>query len=327
MTRRHIWSLGHWVIGSFIAVGAAAQPAQPAKPAAAPEVRTALDRTAVWIADRITYRVDVVCARGIDILDDDLSKDKLKLDGLELVGSETSRVVDAHDTTTHTFTFVLTTYRVDVPALAIGALPVRYYAKRPGQRLQDEAPAGSVQVPAAVIAWRSTLPDNQDDYALRDRRPPASRGVLFAMAQPVGLGLVVASIVPAAIWGVALVSARRKPAVRRSVRQARHEERASLDAVRSMDMRTPDGRRDAFTQINIVVRDHLRDVCGIPGPSLTPQEIAPALADNDAHLPAAEVAALLAACEQARYAPLEAMPSADACREALAQADALLAAR
>jgi hypothetical protein len=301
--------------------------AQPAGPASAPEVLTSLDRTAVWIADRVTYRVDIVCARGVDILDDDMSKDKLKLDGLELVGSETSRAVDASDTTTHTFTFVLATYRVDMPALKIGTLPVRYYVKRPGQRLQDEAPAGSVQVPAAVIALRSTLQDNQDDYALRDRRPPASRDTLFAMAQPVSLGLVVASIVPAAIWGVALVTARRKPAVRRSVRQVRHEERASLDAVQSMDISTPDGRRNAFTQIDTVVRDHLREVCGIPGPSLTPQEIAPALSDKGARISADAVASLLAACERARYAPLDAMPSSDACREALEQAGALLTAR
>lgn len=322
------WSIGHLVIWSIVVPGAVARAAQPAS---APLVRTSLDRTAVWIADRVTYRVDIVCARGVDILDDDMSKDKLKLDGLELVSGETGLAVDANDTTTHTFTFVLATYRVDVPALKIGTLPVRYYVKRPGQRLQDEAPAGSVLVPATAIALRSTLPDNQpdnqDDYALRDRRPPASRAALFAMAQPVGLGLVVASIVPAAIWGVALVTARRKPAVHRSVRQVRHEERASLDAVRLMDMSTPDGRRDAFTQINLVVRDHLRDVCGIAGPSLTPQEIAPALSERGARISAEAVASLLAVCERARYAPLDAMPSPDACREALEQAGALLAAR
>jgi hypothetical protein len=324
MTRN--WAVGHLVIWSILAAGVSAQTPAPT-PASAPLVRTSLDRTAVWIADRVTYRVDVVCPRGIDILEDDMSKDKLKLEGLELVSGETSRSVDASETTTHTFTFVLTTYRVDVLALKIGTLPVRYYVKRPGQRLQDEAPAGSVQVPAVVIAFRSTLQDNQDDYALRDRRPPASRDTLFAMAQPVGLGLVVASIVPAAIWGVALVSARRKPRVRRSVRQVRHEERASLDAVRAMDMTTPDGRRDAFTQINTSVRNHLRDVCGIPGPSLTPQEIAPALSDKGSRIPAEAVASLLAACERARYAPLDAMPSSDACREALEQAGALVAAR
>jgi hypothetical protein len=311
---------------SICVTGASAQTAAPKAPSA-PEVRASLDRTAVWIADRITFRVDIVCPRGIDILEDDMSKDKLKLDGLELVGSESSRTSDAEETTTHTFTYALTTYRVDAPALKIGALPVRYYIKRPGQRLQDEAPAGTVQVPEETIAFRSTMADNQENYPLRDRRPPVARAAAFTMAQPVGFGLVVASIVPAAIWGVAFVAARRKPGIKRSVRQVRHEERATLDAVRSMSMDTPAGRRDAFTQINAVVRDHLRDVVGIPGPSLTPGEITSALSEKRAHVPADTIASLLAACEVARYAPLDAMPSADACREALEQAEALLAAR
>ena len=94
-----------------------------------------------------------------------------------------------------------------------------------------------------------------------------------------------------------------------------------------MDMTTPGGRRDAFTQINAVVREHLRDVCGVPGPSLTPGEIAPALSATSSRVSAETVTALLAACETARYAPLDAMPSADVCRQALEHAEELLAAR
>jgi hypothetical protein len=312
---------------SLVLLGAWGVAAQRPQPASAPLVRTSLDRTAVWIADRVTYRVDIVCPRGIDILDDDMSKDKLKLDGFELVTSETGRAVDASETTTHTFTFVLATYRVDVPALKVGAMSVRYYVKRPGERLQDEAPAGTITVPPVSIALRSTLPDTPEDYALRDRRGPPARAALFEMAQPVGLGLVVASIVPAAIWGAAFVAARRKPSVKRSVRQVRHDERTTLDAVREIDVTTAEGRRDAFTRINLVVRDHLRDVVGIDGPSLTPREIAPALEERGARVSAETVASLLTACEQARYAPPEAMPSAEACRQALEQAGEILAAR
>jgi hypothetical protein len=322
-----IWSVIWLVVWSGVVLGASGIATQGSQPASAPSVRTSLDRTAVWIADRVAYRVDIVCPRGIDILDDDMSKDKLKLDGFELVTSETGRSVDASDTTTHTFTFVLATYRVDVPALKVGAMSVRYYVKRPGERLQDEAPAGNVTVPAASIALRSTLPDNPDEYALRDQRASAARATTYAMAQPVGLGLVVASIVPAAIWGVAFVAARRKPSVRRSARQVRHEERTTLDAVRQMDVTTTEGRRDAFTQINVVVRDHLRDVVGIAGPSLTPREIGPALEEKNARVPAETVTSLLAACEHARYAPPDEMPSADACRQALEQAGEILAAR
>ena len=57
MTTRS-WSIGHLVIWSILVSGAIAAAAQaPApKPASAPVVRTSLDRTAVWIADRFTFR-------------------------------------------------------------------------------------------------------------------------------------------------------------------------------------------------------------------------------------------------------------------------------
>ena len=60
---------------------------------------------------------------------------------------------------------MLTTYRVDMPALSIEPISVRYYARRPGQRLQDIAPAGEVVVPGATVSFRSTLPDAQPSLA------------------------------------------------------------------------------------------------------------------------------------------------------------------
>lgn len=112
------------------------------------------------------------------------------------------------------------------------------------------------------------------------------------------------------------------------MRQVHQEERTSLDAVRAIDVTTADGRREAYTKINVLVRDHLRDVCGVPGPSLTAAEIEPALAAGRAtRVPAETVTALLAACETARYAPPAALPPADACRDAIEQAAQVLAAR
>jgi hypothetical protein len=65
----------------------------------------------------------------------------------------------------------------------------------------------------------------------------------------------------------------------------------------------------------------------VPGASLTPHEVQPALAEGSARIDAARVAALLAACERARYAPPHAVPSADACRDAISEAEELLVAR
>jgi hypothetical protein len=302
-------------------------PAKPAAPTAAPVVRASVDRTAIWIGDHVTYTIEVVSPRGYDVLEDDLSKDKLKLEGLDVVSTDTSRAEDPGGGATRRFRYVLAAYKLDTPALTIAPLSVRYYATRAGQRLEDSAPVGAVEVPAAVIALRSTLPDAQASFALRDARPSAGRPRLFAMARPIGLGLVAVSVVPAVVWGIALVTRRRHRKPGRSVRQVRRDERASLAAVRELVLGSPVGRRDAFTQIDRTVREHLREVHGVAGPSLTPAEVGPALAGRSTRIPAESIASLLAACEAGRYAPPRSLPSEDACRDALAQAEALLAMR
>jgi len=306
---------------SFTAGASAQAPASMPKP----QVRMSITRTAVWVGDRVRFTIDIDCPRGVDVLDDDLSKDKLKVEGLDIVSSDTGRIDHPGETTTRRFTYELTTYRVDVPALRIAPLSVRYYVRRPGQRLEDAAPAGDVQIPGTSIAFRSTLPEAQE-YNVRDSRPAMSRPRIFALAQPVGLALVIVSFAPAAFWTLAAVARRRHRPVHRSVRRVRSDERASLQAARELDLASDEARREAYTKIDVLVREHLRDVCGVAGASLTPAEVQPALAGREVRIDAERVAALLAACERARYAPRHAVPSPDACREAMAEAEQLLGA-
>jgi hypothetical protein len=291
-----------------------------------PEVRTSVNRTAMWVGDRVRFTIDIDCPRGVDVLDDDLSKDKLKLEGLDVVGSDSSRIEGAGETTTRRFTYELTTYRVDVPALRIAPLSVRYYVRRPGQRLEDASPAGEVQIPGTSIAFRSTLPDAQE-YPVRDARPPMLRARIYSLAQPIGLALVIVSFAPVVFWMVAAIGRRRHRPVHRSVRQVRSDERASLQAARELDLASEEARREAYTTVDVLVREHLQDVCGVPGASLTPAEVQPALAERGAKIDAERVAALLAACERARYAPRHALPPAEACRDAMTEAEQLLGAR
>jgi hypothetical protein len=293
-------------------------------------IDASLDRTAVWVADPITYTVKIVCAPGIDVLDDDLSRDKLNLDGLEVTGTEASRDPGPGGTTIRRFRYHLTSYHVDQRALKIAPLSFRYYHTRPGQGIDTGTPAGDAEVPGAVVAFRSMLPEDQETYPLRDGRTSATRPRLLAAVQPVGVGLVVASIVPVLFWMAMLVRERTPRKERRSSRQMHAEERTTLETVRALDVSAPDARRDAYTKINSLVRDHLRDVCGIAGPSLTPAEIEPALSALPARarrVPIETVTALLTECDAARYAPPDALPSADACRAAVDQAAQVLAAQ
>ena len=293
-------------------------------------VKTSIDRTAIFVGDRATFTIELTCKRGVDILADDLSGDKLKLEGLELVGSDNSRESGRDGTTVYRFHYVVTTYRVDTPAMTIGPLAVRYATTRPGQRLEEAAPAGEVQVPRTSIAYRSTVPEDADILGLRESRPASTRPMRFALLQPIGIGLVIVAIVPALALLAAIVRRRRgseERSPRRSARTVRHEERAALDAVRGMNIETVEGRREAFTELDALVRAHLRDVCGIPAPSLTAAELTPAVSAHGSRMPIELVTSVLAVCEVARYAPPHATPSADACRETVAQVEQLLAAR
>jgi hypothetical protein len=315
---------------------AAARPAT----AADPPVRAVsmVDRTAVWVADRLTFSVDIVCDRGVDILLDDLAKEKLRVNGLEIVGSDSSATTDAAERTTHKLRYVLTTYRVDQPSVSIEPIAVRYYARRPGQRLQDTAPAGEIVVPGAVVAYRSTLPDTQPAPGLRDRRTAASRSLFFVRAQSIGFALVVVSLVPALVMAAAAVRRRtvRKPG-RRSAREIKKEKLDTLERLRSLDVGTEDERRRAYDEISAAVRQHVAARAHVPAASLTARELDAALESFDSarslrpggrsRVSRESVSALLTASDTARYGPPGAVPPVQACREAIAAAEEVLAGR
>jgi len=290
------------------------------------QVTSSFDRSAMWVADRVTYTVQLTCHRGVDIVTDDLARDKVRLDGLELVGIDSSREDRGEGVTTYRYAYHLTSYKVDQPTQKFGDLRVRYYVKRPGQRVEDVAPAGEVTVPGASLAVRSTLPDEAQTAVFRDARPAQQRPALFAALQPIGIGLVVVSIVPAALWVALLITRARTSATHRSARQVRHEERSTLEDLKAVDLGTEGGRREAYDRVNSLVRMHLREACGVPVDGLTAAEVGPAVSARSGRLPADLVASVLSACEQARYGA-NGVGSAQACRETIEQAEQVLAVR
>ena len=318
--RRTIWLSGYLVIGLLTCVAAAQTPRPDVT------VRTSLDQTAIFVADRVIYTIELTCNRGVEVLADDLSRDKLKTEGLEVIDSSTDRRSAADGATVYQFHYVLTTYRIDVATMTIAPLRARYAVRRAGQRLEDAVPAGDVQVPGAAIAFRSVLPDDQDPAGIRSDKPPPARPMRFALLQLIGIGLVLVAIVPGLLAIAALVRRIRRPRVRRSARAVRHKEHTSLEAVRQMSVDSVEGRREVFTELDALVRAHLREVCGVPGASLTPREVPLALAVAGADVPGDLVASVLEACELARYGPPHAMPSAAACRDAVRGAETIIGA-
>ncbi len=328
MSVRSRWRVRFGVAAALVA--GAAWPAQgqdaPGAAGGAIQVATRLDRTAMWVGDRVTYVVDVQCGRGTDVLATDLGKDRLTLDGLEVVSSDMEQLAGPEGTF-YRVSHTLTTTVVDQALLRVAPFTLRYYVKRPGQRVEDAAPAGEVTVPGAVIARRSVLPDEASAQMLRDAREPAPRPVAYRLARPVGLGLVLVSLVPALVWaGGGLRRWWRRPSRRRG-RAVRRSERGSLEAVRALDLATREGRRAAYDGIESLLRRHATDAWGIDRSGLTSAELAEEVARTRPGLPADRIRALLGECERARYAPVHLWPSRDDCGAALDEAARLLGQR
>ena len=246
----------------FVIAGGSALPAQtpaPAPAATAPTIRAMTDRTAMWIGDRLTYTVEIVCPRGVDVLEDDLSKEKLQLDGLEVVGADNTRTEGAGEVTTRRFNYVLTSYRPEIRSRKIGSL-ASGTTTRPGQRLEDTPPAGSVQVPATVVAFRSMLPEDVDTPGIRDVRPlRAARADVHAgpAGRPrprLGRRSRRRSSGGLRCWrepGCGSLSGQRGRSARRSAPRSKPF---------AMSIESESGRREAFDQIDRLVRAHLHDV-------------------------------------------------------------------
>lgn len=287
-------------------------------------VKSSVDRSAVWIGDRFSFIVDVDCTHGTDILTDDLSRDRLQLQELDVLGVEETREDRGNGRTVYRFTYRLTTYSFYPPTKLIGEMRVRYYARRPGQRPEDIEPAGEVMVPGSTVVVRSLLPDDTNEARYRTERPPLPRVAALAMLQPIGIGLVIVSIVPAAFWAMALLRRWRERRPRQSVRQLRHDERASLADVRALDVEGEAGRREAFDRLSALVRKHVTSAWGVPADGLTPGEIASALSASGKAEVSAEATAFLDACDKARYGRPEELPPRAACVEAINQAERLI---
>jgi hypothetical protein len=284
------------------------------------QVRTSLDRTAMWIGDRVTYTVELQSSSGVDVLLDDLAADRLQIEGGEAIRVDTEDGAGAGDI--RRVRFVITTFRVDTPEVRIAPFTVRYFARGTLSAAGQTAPAGEVTVPQAVIAIRSTLPEGGRLPELREPSAlrPAPRYVRVAGA--VGLALIALAVVP-----FALVSADLPRLVRRSVAVGRagwnrRRQRQGIEDLRALNPSTPDERISAYAQLSQAIREHLRLTTGIPAHAMTPAEVREALERRGSGALAAEAESLLAACERSQYSPAPLTP--DGWRDAMRQADEIV---
>lgn len=316
-----------FVLALAMPLAAAAQDRAPAPRPAGPAVRvsTHVDRTAVWVGDIVNYVVEFRAAPNVEILTDDLNADRLTIEGLEVLDVSTERDESLADTVIHRVRYRLVTYQVENPELTIAAAPVRFAIREPGQRPEDAAPAGELTVPALTLGLRSTLPASDAEIELRDDRTVRPLPWLVRVARPLGLILILLSVVPAFVWGAEFVRRAGRAWASRPKRPPMRQRRATLESIRTLPVLSIPERREAYAQLDAWVRDQLQATTGVTASALTPDEFAGAVTrtPKSMHLP--DVQRLLAECEQAKYAPEP--PPSDHWPAAVDQAETLLAGR
>jgi hypothetical protein len=204
-------------------------------------------------------------------------------------------------------------------------MSVRYYVRRPGQRVEDLTPAGTVQVEPAVLAWRSTVPEKAPTLELREGRAAEQAPRTLRAARSVGVGLVLLAIAPAVLWGAARARAAFERRERRpSARATRGETREALKSLRTLDLGGATERRDAYARLNTVLRKHVADTAGVPELTLTPEQLAMRLRQTRTRLDADAVSRILAECDVARYGPADLLPPSDRFLESVEATERLL---
>jgi hypothetical protein len=288
-------------------------------------IRPSLDRTAVWVGDAVTYTIEVRCAPGYDIIENDLAGDRLQLEGLEVRAASSTREMRDDGGAVYRASFQLASYASEHESLRIAPRMIRYYQRQADGQTIDRAPAGTVEIPGEELALRSTLLDS-GGAEIRTGRPLALLPRFARAFGPVGLTLVAVSLATAAAGLVTPIVRRRRPARAQGPVRRPTDRRPALDEIRRLDdTGSPDDLHKAFGRLDRLLREHLAET-GIDARSLTPDEI-DARADGAGETTARAVAQLLRECERVRYGGPRHAPSRELLADALHRAEAALQAR
>ena len=264
-------------------------------------VRVFTERTAVWTGDRVQYTLEFMCPGALDVLPEDLAKERLPLRGAEVLTVDTAEE-SVPNGTIRRVRYNLATYAVDVKEITIDAFTVRYLSRRTIGATTQTAPLGEIGVPRTIIAIRSTLPDSG---RLPDFRTPAGlrQAPRYArFARPVGWALVAIAILPVALVVLDVAGRLRRLRAGTPRRRVKRQHTTEIEELSNLSPGTADERVRAFERLDRVVRQHIELTTGIPALALTPGEIARALRERPGPTAADDIEALLDTCERARYA-------------------------
>jgi hypothetical protein len=273
----------------------------------------------------LIYTIEITCPPGTDILAADISRDRLRLTGLQVSDATQRRDTQPDGGIVYRAQFRLVSYVSDGSRVGVDAQSVRYYVHTAGQPPETLVPADEVELPAVTVAVRSALPDGNISW-IRDTRTITALPSAARFLTPVGVAAVMLTFVPVVVGLTTFVRNWKPRRTVRSRREALQQQRQALAGIRALGgLGDADLRRDVFDKLNSLIRNRLAEL-DIPAQTLTAGEVEQAIASRSTLLPAGEIAAVILECERAVYGGPNELPGPEAASAALDVTERLLAA-
>jgi hypothetical protein len=196
--------------------------------------------------------------------------------------------------------------------MQIGAQTIRYFVRRAAVTADSATPAGEVVIPATALSLRSTLAAEPMQSRLRDDLSsviiPADSGWI----RTAGFLLILFSVAPVASSIVTLMRIRSGERQQRQAVQATVQaEQGVLEQLSKINPAGEQERRQAYDQLDQIVRDLLIQTRGVSANALTATEIAGRLSNQNLPVALDQLVAVVEDCELARYGRPGQLPAAE----------------
>jgi len=263
-------------------------------------VSTHVDKTAVWVGDRLRYTVRVLHDPEIEFVLDNLTKENVNLKPFVVRDISVRQSTFGANKKIMEITFLVTAYETGQAELRIPSFPLYFFTRVPGVQRSQETAAESIPVPLTKIGLRSTLTaDNVRPRESKDFWQFSSQRWMFSLA--LGLAGMAFLGVRAAnrFWAW---SHKENPRRRRIPRRARH--RMLQDFIRKAQSNGTESAEEQvqfYKELSRFLREYLGELLETDAGSLTPDEIETFLKERGRDGLSAPVKTILERCEQVLY--------------------------
>lgn len=271
------------------------------------QVRSNVDRNALWVGDRFHDVITVIHDPQVHFVTDNLQKSTLNLQPFEVLNVKFGEAPAAGGRNKFEIDLLLTTYEAEAGELKIPSFNLFYFVDTAVATPNADRPAETLVVPATPVALRSTVPENVS--TIRDSIAPPSEPLRHRIALPVSVGMFVLALLlllPMIFHGKHLRTAQE---ITRRRKQAQDQLRASAARLLGRSVDSEANMAEFYDQADRAMREYLSAISVIPTEGKTPRELSAMLAGDPVNGDVVnaeslrDIVAILDSCERVRYAP------------------------